>query len=281
MRAAQVTIAVITIAVILTLGFQAAFVLLLFLVVSYVLAALFVLVMIWRRTRLEDNPQVLPIPRDDPSIFPAARAQLDAHHDALVALGFEYRDMVQLVPNPSTAAGFLALYNHRGIPASAFSRVLLKAGKPAVLSAEVEFEVSYDDGTIAELSNVMNPALAIERVPGVAVQMPDVPDVARLFSYFRKLVARYERDTGLSEADRIGLPADKTAGSLFRFQLARGHAIQYAAGLLRTTDVPGVWRPTWRTSIILAGTVINPFRTVIQRRLRERGERHRRELDAA
>jgi hypothetical protein len=281
MRAAQVVAAVVTIVLILTLGFQAALFLLLFLVLSYALAAVAVLITVRSSMRLEDSPTMAPIPLGDPSIPDVARAALDTNHAALVALGFAPRDMVFL-PQRTTPGGYLALYVHRGIPASAFSRVLLKPGRgrPAVLSSEVEFEVTYDNGTIAELSNVVNPALAIDRVAGIAIQMPHVTDVAQLFQYFRKLVAKYERDTGLTERSRIPLPDDKTAASLFEYQLARGHAIQHAAGLLYASDKPGVWRPTWPTSFRIAGSAISPFREMIHRRLRENGERIRRELDA-
>jgi hypothetical protein len=279
MRAAQVVVAVITIALILTLGFQAAIVLLLFLVLSYVLAAILVVFMVAKSTRLEDRPAMHGVPPDDASIPEAARKALSAHRDALVALGFEPRDAVFLAQR-STPRGYLALYRHRGIPASAFSRVLLQQGKAELLSAEVEFEVSYDNGTIAELSNVINPALNIDQVPGRAVQMPHVTDVATLFGYFMKLVTKYERDTGLTERSRLLLPDDKTAGALFEFQLARGHAIQHRAGMLRPTDEPGVWRPTWRAVLLIAGAAISPFREIVRRRLRRQGEHVQRELDA-
>jgi hypothetical protein len=280
MRAAQVVVAIVTIVLILTLGFQAALFLLLFLVVCYALAALAVLITVRTSMRLEDSPTMAPMPFDDPSIPDVARAPLDANHKALVALGFTRRDMV-LLPQRTTPGGYLALYRHAGIPASAFSRVLLKPGKgpPALLSSEVEFEVTYDNGTIAELSNVVNPALAIDKVAGVAVQLPQVTDVTPLFHYFQKLVAKYERDTGLTERSRIPLPDDTTAASLFEYQLARGHAIQHAAGLLYATDKPGVWRPTWRTSFQIAGGAISPFSEMIKRRKLDRGERIRRELD--
>jgi hypothetical protein len=281
MRVAQVVVAIVTIVLILTLGFQAALFLLLFFVLCYVLAAVAVVFTVRVSMRLEDSPTMAPLPLGDPSIPEAARAALDANHVALVALGFASRDMV-LLPPRTTPGGYVALYRHAGIPASAFSRVLLKPGKgpPALLSSEVEFEVTYDNGTVAELSNVVNPAYAIDRVAGVAIQMPQVTDVARLFHYFQKLVAKYERENGLTERSRIPLPDDKTAASLFEYQLARGHAIQHAAGVIYPSDKPGIWRPTWQTSFRIAGGVISPFREMIQRRLRERGERIRRELDA-
>jgi hypothetical protein len=280
MRAAQVVVAIVTIVLILTLGFQAALFLLLFLVMSYALAAIVVLITVRTSMRLEDSPTMAPLPLGDPSIPDVARAALEGNHTALLALGFAKRDMV-LLPQRTTPGGYLALYVHRDMAASAFSRVLLKPGRgaPTLLSSEVEFEVTYDNGTVAELSNVINRALALERVAGIAVQMPQVTDVSQLFHYFQKLVAKYERDTGLIPRSRVPLPPDKTAASLFQFQLARGHAIQYAAGLLYASDKPGVWRPTWRTALLIAGGAVSPFREIIQRRLRARGERIRRELD--
>ena len=192
MRTAQIAVGAIVVALIVTFGFGAAFALLVILAAAYVLGALAMPLIVLAKLRVVQRPEVRAMEYDDASIPEVARTLLRAHRAALVAVGFEARDLVHL-PAGSAPGGYLALYRHRESSASALSRVLLKPGKGAVavMSEDAEFEMCYDNGTSAELSNVPGGIPGLELLPGIFGQMPQERDVGRLFDYFLKLVGRY------------------------------------------------------------------------------------------
>src|SRR5687768_10514927 len=111
MRTAQIAVGAIVVALIVTFGFGAAFALLVILAGAYVLAALAKPLFVLAKLRLVQRPEVRAMEHDDASIPDVARDPLRAHRDALVALGFEARDMIHL-PAGLAPGGYLALYRH-------------------------------------------------------------------------------------------------------------------------------------------------------------------------
>jgi hypothetical protein len=109
--------------------------------------------------------------------------------------------------------------------------------------------------------------------------MPQMRDVSRLNGYFSQLVARYEREHGLSAQSRVRLPDDSTATGVYHSQLAESYAAQQRAGLIVPTSVPRVWRPTWRMAFQIAAGAISPGSEFVKRRVLARGERLQRDLD--
>lgn len=280
MKTAQIVVSALVVALIVTFGFGAAFFLLLFVAGTYVLVALAAPIFVYVKLRLTAKPVVQPLSADDASIPETVRSQLDAHRHALWALGFEARDLIRL-PATSAQSAYLALYRHPGTATRALSRVLLKPGKAStrVHSSEAEFEILYDNGTTVELSNVSTVVPGLGLVPGMARQMPHIRDVKALFDYFLKLTAKYERETGTSESNRIPLPDEATLTALYFDQLAKGYAIQQGAGLIEPTGKPETWRPSWRLAALVAAGAISPGLEFFNRRTRVRGSRLQRELD--
>jgi hypothetical protein len=279
-RLAQIAVAAIAVALVVKFGFGAAVLLLLFLAAIYMVGAIALPIIVRATLRIAEKPPVQAVAPDDASIPETVRATLRAHHDALVSIGFEPRGVIHQ-PAASTSAAYLALYRQSATAARALSRVILKPGKgpAAVHSTDVEFEIRYDNGTSAELSNVGGVMPGIELVPGLVRQMPGVRDVPRLFDYFLKLVAKYERDTGLTERARVPLADVATLTDVYHEQLVKSHGIQHRAGLIEASRVPGVWRPTWRTALMIAAGSISPGAEFVKRRMQARGERLQRELD--
>jgi hypothetical protein len=244
MLVAQIAVAAIVVALILQFGFGAAIVLIAVLAAFYVLVAVAIPIYVHAKLRVTETPTVQPVTLEDASIPEHVRAQLVTHRDALLALGFERRDMIHQAP-VLAPAGYLALYDHPVTWARALSRVLLKPGKAAAIySTDLEFEMRYQESTSAELSNVSNAVPGLDLVPGLIRQMPDVRDAPPLYGYFLKLVGKYERQTGLTESARVRLPDGAALTSVYFDQLRRSSAIQHGAGCVQPTGTPGVWRPT-------------------------------------
>ena len=279
MRIAQIVVAAIVVALIVTYGFGSVFLMLAFIAAFYLLIVIILPIVVRSKLRMMERPAVHPVEYDDPGFPETVRQQLHAQRDALMALGFEPRGVIHQPPGTVQPA-YLALFRHPE-RARALARLLMTPGKrqPTVQTADVEILMWYDDGTIVELSNVSGAAHGLEKVPGIARQMPQLRDTARLFHYFQKLTAKYERETGMSTHARVPLSDDATVTSVYHDQLEKSYAIQQRAGLLAPTNVPGLWRPTWRYALMIAGGLISPGTDFVRRRLNSRGERLRRDLD--
>ena len=281
MRLAQIVAAVVTAIVIFTWGFTGALLLIPLVVVSYAAAALLLPIYVRAKMRVEEKPAVQPISPDDPTIPADARASLQADRDALIGLGFEARDMIYQ-PGGRVPTAYVALYQHPVALARAMSRVMLTPGKTpaAIHSADVEFEIQYENGTTVELSNIGGSIPGLSSIPGVIRRMPHVREVPRLYFYFMKLVARYEAEAAVSAGARVRLPDDATLTEVYHSQVAASCVYQERAGLLVPTGVPGVWRPTWRMARSVAYEGVSPGAEIVKRRVREQGEILQRELDA-
>jgi hypothetical protein len=280
MRIAQIVVAAIVVALIVTYGFGSVFLMLALIAAFYVLIVIILPIVIRSKLRMMERPAVHPVEYDDPALPETVRAQLHAQRDALMALGFEPRGVIHQPPGIVQPA-YLALFRHPERRARALARLLMTPGKrqTTVQAADVEMVMWYDDGTIVELSNVSGAAHGLENVPGIARQMPQLRDTARLFHYFEKLAAKYERENDMSTQARVPLSDDATATSVYHEQLEKSYAIQRRAGLVAPANVPGLWRPTWRYALMIAGGLISPGPDFVRRRLDSRGERLRRDLD--
>src|SRR5687768_11007986 len=128
MLVAQIVVAAIVVALILKFGFGAAIMLIAVLAAFYVLVAVAIPIFVHAKLRVTETPTVQPMTLEDASIPEHVRAQLVTHRDALVALGFERRDMLHQAP-VLAPAGYLGLYYHPETSTRALSRVLLKPGK--------------------------------------------------------------------------------------------------------------------------------------------------------
>ncbi|MGH7680189.1 MAG: hypothetical protein ACRENU_17090 [Gemmatimonadaceae bacterium] len=278
MRVVQFGLSAIVVALVVFYGLGAALLLIGALAAVYVIGALAAPIMIRARMRVLEKPPLRAF-EGDGELPATVRAHLKASGEALGALGFESRDVVHQ-PVGSAPPAFLALYRHPATSARALARVLLSGQKSdTVLSTDTEFEMRYDNGTSAELSNTGTVAPGLDLIPGIARQMPQVRDVSRLFDYFTKLVARYERESGLSAARRVALADDATLTSVIHDQVGKSSAIQEQAGLLTTPDAAGVRRATWRLAFLVAASGISPGAEFMKRRIASRGERLRRDLD--
>ena len=244
----------------------------------YVIVAIAAPIRAKAKTRIFERPVWNAVDLTDESIPEGVHQQLVAHHEALVALGFQPRGLIHK-PAARRAAAYVALFWHPGMATRALFQLSLGPKANTVRSSLLPFEIKYADGTSVELSNSSSVAPRIERVPGLVRQMPQVSDVPRLFAYFIKLVAKYERDAGLSARERVPLADDATVASVFLEELRQSLAIMYRAGLWTASAHPGVWRPTWRGALLLAGRSISPGSEFFRRRLRVRGDRLQRELD--
>jgi hypothetical protein len=231
------------------------------------------------KMRMIEHPVVHDVRADDESIPENVRHQLQAHHDALVALGFQPRGMINQAA-ARTSAAYLALFWHPTMATRAVSRLVLKPKANAEHSAKLSFQIKYDDGTSVELSNSSSVLPGLERIPGLVGQMPQVGDVPRLFGYFVKLVTKYERDTGRLERARIPLADDASVASVYLDELRHSLDIMHRSGLWTMSTEPGVWRPTWRGALMIGAGSITPGSDFVRRRVRGRGERLQRELDA-
>lgn len=280
MRVAQIVVAAITVAVIVKVGFGAAFLVIVGLAAFYVIVAIAMPVVIRSTMRVEEKPALRAVELDDTSMPENARVQLRGQHAAFVNIGFEAHGIIQL-PAGAAPQTYLALYGHPGQAVRGLSRVVLKPGRgwPAVHGTDVELEIRYDDGTSVELSNIGSAVPGLGLVPGLVGQMPHIRDVARLFDYFLKLAARHESTTGLSSPARVPLPGGTTATSEYYEALQKSYGIQHRGGLLESAGVPGVWRPTWRMALQLAAAAISPGLEFVKLRLHARGERLQRDLD--
>lgn len=279
MRIAQIVVAGSAVALTVTYGFGSVLLILALIAALYLLIVIILPIIVRTRVRMIERPAVHPVEYGDPSIPETARVQLQAHREALIALDFEARGVIHQPAGPAQPA-YLALFQHPH-GACALARVMMTPGKgpPTVQSADVEFDVRYEDGTIVELSNVPAVAHGLHQVPGIARQMAHVRDVARLFDYFIKLVARYELTTGMSSRDRVPLSDDDTVATVYYDEIEKSYAVQHRAGLLSRTRVPGTWQPTWRYAFMIAAGLVSPGAEFARRRLHSRGERLRRDLD--
>jgi hypothetical protein len=279
MRIAQIVFGAAVVLLIVTQGFGAALVLLLILACTYVLGTAFVPVWMHARLRLPERPPFQSVELSDAVVPEVARARLIEHRDALVSRGFEPRGLIHQVAG-EFPAGYLGLYCHRASSTRALSRVLMKPGKnTAVHHADLELEIRYEDGTSVELSNVEMTVIGLERVPGLAGQMPEVRDASRLFDYFLEFAIRYERERRLSERARVPIPDDVVMSAVYQEMFGRAYVIQHAAGLVRRTATDGIWRPTWKYALLMAATALSPGAEFFRRRLRVRAARLQRALD--
>ena len=167
MRVVQIGLSAIVVALVVFYGLGAALLLIGALAAVYVIGALAAPIMIRARMRVLEKPPLRAF-EGDGELPETVRADLKALDEALRALGFEQRDVVHQ-PVGSAPPAFLALYRHPATSARALARVLLSGQKSdTVLSTDTEFEMRYDNGTSAELSNTGNVTPGLDLIPGIA-----------------------------------------------------------------------------------------------------------------
>lgn len=245
--------------------------------VGYVIVAIAEPIRVRVKMRILEHPVWQAVGVADESIPEDVGQKLRAHHEALVALGFQPRGVIR---NPAARRpAYQALFWHPTFVARAVSRPILRPKGNAEHSTNLQFEIKYGDGTSVELSNVSDVLPGLDRLHGLVEQMPQVSDGSVLFAYFVKLVAKYERETGLSERTRVPLADDASVANVYLEELRQSLAIMHRAGLWTPAAEPGVWRPTWRRAFIITAASISPGSEFMRRRLRARGARLQRELD--